>query len=106
MSLVKCKECGTQISSKAEKCPKCGIRLRSSSPGCFVQLFKLIGGVIGALIGLAIAIAYFSASDNAVDPVKELEARCRQLADSSAPSSERAIFYKSCVAAGRQRLQR
>lgn len=30
MSLVQCKECGTEISSTAEVCPKCGKRRKSN----------------------------------------------------------------------------
>jgi hypothetical protein len=36
MALVKCKECGKEVSSKAETCPNCGVTIKkkSSSPGC------------------------------------------------------------------------
>ena len=30
MPLVKCRECGELVSSKAEECPHCGLRLRTS----------------------------------------------------------------------------
>lgn len=37
MALVKCKECGTEISDKAEACPKCGAKPPKTS-GCTVLL--------------------------------------------------------------------
>jgi len=50
MSLKPCKECGKEISTKAENCPQCGVKV--SSAGCFPSL--IIGGVIfGALITLS-----------------------------------------------------
>jgi len=41
MSLIKCKECGAQISSKATVCPKCGISFNSSK-GCGSTIALLI----------------------------------------------------------------
>ena len=31
MALINCPECGTQVSSKADKCPKCAYPLKASS---------------------------------------------------------------------------
>jgi hypothetical protein len=53
MSLINCKECGNQISKKADKCPNCGAPNRLKISGC--ALFFLIGVivfVIGETIGL------------------------------------------------------
>lgn len=58
MSLIKCKECGNPVSSKAEQCPKCGFVISKKGAGCIVGFFKLIGGLIGAAIGLIVATAY------------------------------------------------
>lgn len=59
MALTKCKECGKQISSKAKACPNCGAtKGPGAAAGCFVAIFKLIGGVVGAIVALLIAI-YF-----------------------------------------------
>lgn len=43
MALVKCKECGNEISSKADKCPHCGVKLKGdgiscSSCGCLILI--------------------------------------------------------------------
>jgi hypothetical protein len=45
MALVKCKECGSEVSSKAEACPKCGAKVAPKSVGC-VTSFLVIGGVL------------------------------------------------------------
>lgn len=34
MALIKCKECGTDVSSKAEACPKCGAKVKAKGMGC------------------------------------------------------------------------
>lgn len=47
MALLKCKECGGEVSSKAEACPKCGARVAVKSMGCGTLIGILIlGGVI------------------------------------------------------------
>lgn len=46
MAMKKCKECGNDISSRAEKCPHCGVK-RKSNLGC--------GGFLLIVIALAIA---------------------------------------------------
>ncbi|MDR1940908.1 MAG: zinc-ribbon domain-containing protein [Endomicrobium sp.] len=67
MSLIKCKECGNEISKKAEQCPKCGYKYshnKESSNGCLKLLLLLplsiiaflLFGPIGILIVLVIAI--------------------------------------------------
>lgn len=53
MALVKCKECGTEVSSKAQACPKCGVRLAAKPMGC--------GTLIGvSVLGLIIISAFLS----------------------------------------------
>lgn len=50
MAIVKCKECGVEVSSKAESCPKCGARLAAKPMGCGT----LIGvSVLALIIGSA-----------------------------------------------------
>lgn len=61
MALIKCKECGKEISSKAKTCPNCGVargEVATAAKGCFTSIFKAVFGLIGALIGLAIATHY------------------------------------------------
>ena len=44
MALVKCKECGSEISNKAAACPKCGAKVRRTS-GC-AWLFLILLGLL------------------------------------------------------------
>lgn len=34
MALIKCPECGTEVSSAADKCPKCGYPIKKKKSGC------------------------------------------------------------------------
>lgn len=56
MSLIACRECGSEVSSQAQTCPKCGVRVKPPSktwvwvlgvPAGLVVLFLLIGAVAG-----------------------------------------------------------
>ena len=49
MALIKCKECGSEVSSKADACPKCGVTLKHKT-GCLTLILALI------LIPVALAI--------------------------------------------------
>jgi hypothetical protein len=48
MALIKCKECGKEVSTKAKECPSCGAHLKSSSSnGCFTIIAVIfIFGII------------------------------------------------------------
>jgi hypothetical protein len=47
MALIKCKECGTEVSSKAITCPKCGVRVAAKPMGCGTLIgVILLGGII------------------------------------------------------------
>ncbi|TLM63963.1 MAG: zinc ribbon domain-containing protein [Deltaproteobacteria bacterium] len=49
MALTKCKECGEQISTKADACPKCGIKLQKrTSKFTWIILILIIFGVYAA----------------------------------------------------------
>lgn len=104
MAMIKCKECGGEVSSKADACPKCGVRLKAKPSGCIVGFFKLIGGIVGAIIGLMVAISFLSGGDKR-DPVQELESRCRALSDSYSIESEKPTVYSSCVSSGKAALK-
>lgn len=52
MALIKCKECETEVSSKAETCPKCGARVAAKPMGC--------GTLIGVIFLGGIIISVFS----------------------------------------------
>ncbi|MDO9271072.1 MAG: zinc ribbon domain-containing protein [Methylobacter sp.] len=50
MTLIKCKECGTDVSSKAKTCPKCGVKVAANQSGCGTLIGVIIlGGIIYSL---------------------------------------------------------
>jgi len=42
MALINCKECGNQVSSKAEKCPHCGATVTRKTSGCAILFLAFI----------------------------------------------------------------
>jgi hypothetical protein len=51
MALIKCKECGNQISSDASACPNCGKPVKKTSPAASGCLVVIIVIVVLAVIG-------------------------------------------------------
>lgn len=51
MAIIKCKECGNDVSDIAEACPKCGAKVKKSS---------VIMKVLGGFVALVIIVAIFS----------------------------------------------
>ena len=49
MSLIRCQECGAQISSSASSCPNCGKKMTPS--GCVVFLFIILA-IISVMFGM------------------------------------------------------
>jgi len=62
MALTRCKECGREVSTKAEVCPHCGVVVKKKTSGC-ATLVAIIGGV--AVVGYIAA----SMSGNSLAPV-------------------------------------
>lgn len=40
MAMIKCKECGADVSDAAKTCPSCGVQIRKPKRGAFGQLAK------------------------------------------------------------------
>lgn len=51
MALVKCEECGKEVSTKAETCPHCGFKCRSHP---FITSLKALGGLYLLIIAIAV----------------------------------------------------
>lgn len=55
MALKKCKECDSEVSSKADACPKCGAKIKKTSVaamGCLTLIVGFFGiAAIGAIFG-------------------------------------------------------
>lgn len=57
METIKCKECGKELSSKAEICPNCGVRIKKKSFISKVfRFFEIIGVLI--VIGIICVVVY------------------------------------------------
>jgi len=51
MGLIKCKECGKEISDKAQKCPHCGaITVHEAKKTIWIAVFTIIGFIVIALL--------------------------------------------------------
>lgn len=59
MAIVKCKECGGELSTKADACPKCGAKRKQPS-GCL----KIILFLVLALIMLGFVASFFGDKDS------------------------------------------
>ena len=54
MALTKCKECGNEISTKAEACPKCGAKRPKATSG----FTWIMGGLVGLMVYSCIAVSH------------------------------------------------
>lgn len=59
MAMTKCRECGAQISTKAEACPSCGAKRKSNS-GC--------GTLIGTAVLVLVALAFIGQCSSNTSP--------------------------------------
>jgi hypothetical protein len=72
MALIKCKECGTEISSNAESCPKCGAKIPHTSFLTKLVLFFIIIGIAPVIISFLSDNKSQSAIAEKPDPAKQL----------------------------------
>lgn len=64
-----------------------------------VSLFKLVGGLVGAVVGLMIAMSLLS-NEKSVTPKRQLEIRCEEGSTTQPAGAEQKAFYESCIASG------
>lgn len=51
MALVKCRECGAEISSDAQACPRCGKSAPKKTSGCAMAVAAVLGiGILGSIV--------------------------------------------------------
>ena len=61
MAIINCKECGQEISSKAEKCPKCGNPINEKEKeGCFLQTLNTGCMILVVFISVTIILSVIS----------------------------------------------
>ena len=73
MALVKCRECGTEISSKANACPKCGIAIKHTS-----LLAKVVLALILICFGFAILGQFSSGTSSSPQPEQTPEEKAKK----------------------------
>lgn len=66
MALIKCKDCGKQVSSKADKCPHCGVKIKTGI-GWF--------GAIMIWVGIFLVYGLFQTGNENQAPKTEAELR-------------------------------
>lgn len=60
MALIKCKECGREISSAASSCPHCGAPVKSEKAGRTSMIYM----ITFIIVGIALGIAAFAIEDS------------------------------------------
>ena len=66
MPLIKCKECGAEISENAESCPRCGIKGAGRRSRAWIDSLKVVSGTLTAVFGTLVipaagaALAWFT----------------------------------------------
>ena len=78
--------------------------MKARPSGCLGGFFKILGGLIGGVVGLLFAVS-FLANEDKRDPIQELESRCGSAADSYPNESQRQAFYSNCVSSGKAKLK-
>ena len=84
MALIKCKECGKEVSDKAETCPNCGCKIEKKKIEaplmevfCFISLiiacFCCLTGFKGMAIGYLITIVWLAIYENTYNKYKKDE---------------------------------
>jgi hypothetical protein len=91
MALIKCKECGAEVSSKAETCPKCGARVAEKPMGCGTLIGVAFLGVIIILIFSSI----FSSPETSSRPSSDASAATASVGTQSLPGSQWSYYQNS-----------
>jgi hypothetical protein len=51
MPLIKCKECGDEISEQAESCPRCGMKCAGRRSRTWIDTLNAVSGTLAAVVG-------------------------------------------------------
>lgn len=109
MSLIKCKECGNEVSSKAETCPKCGVRIARKPIGCgaaiaLMFLFVVIGMSVKSIFLPDTSVAPPATSEEKAAARRQIAAddakyACREFMKErlKAPATAKFPYYKDFV---------
>lgn len=73
MALIKCPECGSEVSDSALKCPKCGKQLRKPKRGFFGKIFLWLFYIYNALMVWWLVSAFITTAEVMDGVVTEAE---------------------------------
>lgn len=71
MAMIKCRECGKELSNKADQCPHCGVKIKRTN---------MVTKAVAVLIGATVLISIFSSSGNSPAPAAPAKTS-KQIAD-------------------------
>jgi hypothetical protein len=61
---------------------------------------KLMVGVFNAVLGLTVAVIFFSYGDEKIVPIAGLQSKCQGFSDSHSVAKERSSVYAFCIGHG------
>lgn len=106
MAIIKCKECGGKVSTKATACPSCGAKI-GQGKSFFAELF---GGIVSLIVLGAMALVFigmFSGGSHKTETElkTELAEKCNEAAKSAPQGVDRKSFSASCIQGGLVQLR-
>lgn len=104
MALIKCGECGNDVSTEAKTCPKCGAKVKYKKPTS--RTAKVLGGLLAiSVIGGMIASQDAADTRKAVDAASQAAMTPEQKAQKDAAKAKRSAQIQQ-AAAGALTLKR
>ena len=67
MALIKCPECGKEISNQTKSCPHCGYRLNSMSLEEKSSIRKTVCWILGTILAIALIVVIYDATTISLD---------------------------------------
>ena len=64
------------------------------------MLPSLMGGVFNAILGLTVAVAFFSYGDEKIVPIVALQSKCDGFSTSHSVAAQRSALYAACIGQG------
>ncbi len=104
--LTICKDCGAEVSKKADACPSCGAKLNQGKK-IFSEFF---GGVVSLIILGVIALTFLGmftgeSKKTEADLKNELTENCNEAARSAPQGLDKKSFTASCIQGGLVQLR-
>lgn len=96
MAIIKCSECGGEVSDKANSCPKCGNRINTAGKSFGKVLLWLAGGFV-AFLAFGAVLRANDPNTDAKDKAKAVLELCRREQNDELKSiAERRFIRGAC----------